>query len=120
MYSKLIQDLHGSMKLSYQEQELDFTPPWTRLDFTEEIAKQANIDFDLLNEDKLRTWVAEHYPGGEEQPLAEQPISNIYNKLYDIYIEPHLVAADLCHEPSQSHQPASQIPPGAPRLDRTF
>ena len=91
MYSKLVQDLHGSMTLTYQGQELDFSPPWARVDFTEEISKQAKLDFDLLDEDKLRAWVAEQYPGGEDMPLAQQPIGNIYNKLYDIYIEPHLV-----------------------------
>ena len=32
----------------------------------------------------------EHLPGGEDVPLAEQPFNQIIDKLYDIYLEPHL------------------------------
>lgn len=91
MYSQLIERLTGSMKLSYQGQELDFTPPWNRIDYLGELAKNAGIDFDMLDEEKLRDWVATAHPSkNDEQPLAEQPINQIYNKLYDIYVEPHL------------------------------
>lgn len=92
MYSAMIKKLTGSTTISYQGKELDFSVPWARIDYTGEIAKRAGIDFDFLDEEKLRAWVAENYPkkGGDEQALAEQPINQIYNKLYDIYVEPHL------------------------------
>jgi lysyl-tRNA synthetase class 2 len=91
MYSTLIRELTGSTTLTYQGKTLDFTPPWPRLDYTTALAERAGLGFDLLDEPKLRAWVQEHYPpkdGGEA--LAERPIGEIYNKLYDIYIEPHL------------------------------
>lgn len=91
MYSSLVQELTGSMKLTYQGTELDFTPPWPRVDYTGEIAKRAGMDFDLLDEERLRAWVREHHApmdGGEA--LADQPVNQIYNKLYDIYVEPRL------------------------------
>ena len=93
MYSSMIEKLTGSMIITYQGTKLDFTPPWPRVDFTGEIAKKAGIDFDMLDEDKLREWTKVHYAGSGEdgdKPLGEQPIGNIYNKLYDIYVEPHL------------------------------
>ncbi|MEZ4630808.1 MAG: lysine--tRNA ligase [Deinococcales bacterium] len=93
MYSKLILELTGSMKLSYQGVELDFTPPWPKVDYTGEIEKQAGLDFHLLEEDKLRAWVAVNYPKKDnsvEAPLAERPFGEIINKLYDIYVEPQL------------------------------
>ena len=96
MYSKLVQELTGSMKLSYQGMALDFTPPWPRVDYTSELEKRAELGFSLLDEAKLRAWVRDHYVpkdaasknGGEA--LADRPIGEIYNKLYDIYLEPHL------------------------------
>ena len=54
------------------------------------------MDIDPLDEAKLREWVREHHaPRGDVskrtgEALAEQPIGQIYNKLYDIYVEPHL------------------------------
>ena len=90
LYSGLVQELTGSMKLTYQGQELDFTPPWPRVDYTTELARRAGIEFDLLDEPRLREWVGEHHPGGDE-PLAQAPLNQILDKLYDIYLEPHLV-----------------------------
>lgn len=89
MYSQLIDTLTGSMTLTYQGETLDFTPPWPRIDYTGELAKRAGMDFDPLDEDALRAWVREHHAGGEP-PLAEQPINQVFDKLYDIYVEPHL------------------------------
>lgn len=94
MYASLIETLTGSTTITYQGQELDFSTPWARVDYTGEIAKQAGMDFDLLEEDKLRAWVAEHYPkknNSDEPALAEQPLNHIYDKLYDIYVESNLI-----------------------------
>src|SRR5690625_1330056 len=88
----IIKELTGSTVITWQGQELDFTPPWPRVDYTEEVARRAGLDFSLLDEDRLRAWVAGNLPGGteEEGPLAEQPFGKILDRLYDIYVEPHL------------------------------
>ena len=91
MYSKLVYELTGSMKLTYQDTELDFTPPWPRVDYTGELAKRAGMDFDLLDEPKLRDWVREHHPPKNgDDALADRPIGEIYDKLHGSYLEPHL------------------------------
>ena len=96
MYAALVHELLGTTKLSYQGQTLDFTPPWPRVDYTGELARRAGIDFDVLDEQRLRAWAAERYPkaAGDdagEPPLAERPMSQLLAKLYDIHVEPHLV-----------------------------
>src|SRR5690606_1546815 len=79
LYSGLVEKLTGSMVLEYQGQKLDFTPPWPRVDYTGELAARAGIDFDPLDEPRLRAWVAEKFPGASqasesaEPPLAERP-----------------------------------------------
>ncbi len=91
MYSTLIKSLVGSTKITYKGIELDFTPPWQRVDFTTEVEKRAGLDFSLLDETSLRAWFAQNHPSeSDEELLAKIPINNIYNKLYDIYVEPHL------------------------------
>ena len=44
MISKLVLDLHGSMKIAYQGTEIDFTPPWTRISVKDAILKYSNAD----------------------------------------------------------------------------
>ncbi len=92
MYSGLVQKLLGTTRLTYQGKELDFAPPWPRVDYTGELAARAGMDFDPLDEPRLRAWVAEKHPGGgDEPPLAERPLNQVFDKLYDIYVEPNLV-----------------------------
>jgi lysyl-tRNA synthetase, class II len=91
LYSRLVLELTGSMTLSYQGQTLDFTPPWPRVDYTGELEARAGLDFSLLDESRLRDWAAERHPAKGEEPLSEQPFGQLLNKLYDLYLEPHLV-----------------------------
>ena len=90
MMAYALTELTGSTVIEYQGKKLDFTPPWPRVDYTGEVARRAGIDFDLLDEDRLRAWVKDNLPGGEDVPLHKQPFHQIINKLYDIYLEPHL------------------------------
>ena len=109
MYSQLIEQLTGSVTLTYQGQELDFTPPWDRVDYTGELAKRAGMDFDVMDEEKLRAWVSEHYPAeGTDAPLAEQPLNQVFNKLYDIYVEPHLVQPTFVTDHPQAISPLAK------------
>ncbi|ADI16054.1 lysine--tRNA ligase [Truepera radiovictrix] len=88
MYSRLVETLTGSTKLVYQGVTLDFTPPWPRVDYTGELKKRAGMDFDPLDEAKLRDWVRAHHPPKEGPALADRPLNEVYNKLYDLYLEP--------------------------------
>ncbi|MDZ7704541.1 MAG: lysine--tRNA ligase [Trueperaceae bacterium] len=95
LYSRLIKEITGDTKLVYQGTTLDFAPPWNRIDYTGELRDRAGMDFDPLDEVRLREWTAENHPAksdstDDNEPLAERPIGQIYNKLYDIYVEPHL------------------------------
>ena len=111
MYSRLIEQLTGGVTLTYQGQELDFTPPWDRVDYTGELAKRARMDFDAMDEDKLRAWVREHHPaaeGAEDISLAEQPLNQVFNKLYDIYVEPHLVQPTFVMDHPQEISPLAK------------
>jgi lysyl-tRNA synthetase, class II len=120
MYSKLILKLTGSMKLTYQGRELDFTPPWPRIDYTGELSKRAGIDFDFMDETKLRTWVREHHPKVDDVILADEPINQIYNKLYDIYVEPRLVQPTFVMDHPLAISPLSKKHRSRPGLVERF
>ena len=90
MYSRLVESLLGSTSVHYQGVDLDFSKPWERIDYLDGIAERAGIHFDMLEEASLRDWVRQHLPGGEDTPLADASLKQIYDKLYDIYLEPHI------------------------------
>ncbi len=121
MYSKLIRELTGSTHLTYQGATLDFTPPWPRVDYTTELEKRAGLDFSLLDESKLRAWVAEHHaPKDGGEVLAERPLGEVYNKLYDLYLEPYLEQPTFVMDHPLAISPLAKVHRSRPGLVERF
>ncbi len=121
MYSGLVRELTGSMELDYQGRTLDFTPPWPRVDYTGSLRERAALDFDPLDEERLRDWVrAAHAPAPGEPALAEQPINHIYDKLYDLYVEPYLVGPVFVMDHPEAISPLAKRHRDRPGLVERF
>lgn len=95
LYADVVRTLTGDAVLTWQGRTLDFTPPWPRVDYLDELRARSGMDVDPLDEAALRAWVREHAPADlartPDGPLWEGPINHVYDKLYDHYVEPHLV-----------------------------
>ena len=46
MISSVCQQVHGSMKVAYNGQTIDFTPPWKRLALRQAVIEYAGLDYD--------------------------------------------------------------------------
>lgn len=54
LVSELVKKIHGKLKLTYQNTELDFTTPWPRISYRDAIVQHSDIDIDLADtEEKL-------------------------------------------------------------------
>ncbi len=52
MISGVIKEIKGTMKLSYQGTELDFTPPWSRISYRDAVFKHTGIDIAVADDEK--------------------------------------------------------------------
>ncbi len=121
LYSGLVNELTGSMRLEYQGHALDFTPPWPRVDYTTALREGAGFDFDPLDEPRLRAWVAQKHPSASgEDALAEQSLSRIFDKLYDIYVEPKLVGPVFVMDHPEAISPLAKRHRSRPGLVERF
>jgi len=60
MLSSLVQELKGTMKITYQGTELDFTPPWPRISYRDAVLKYTGIDIAVADtESKLLAAIKE-------------------------------------------------------------
>jgi lysyl-tRNA synthetase class 2 len=50
MISRLVQEIHGTMKIEYQSTELDFTPPWQRITVKEAILKYSDAGVGIFTD----------------------------------------------------------------------
>ncbi|MDZ7799833.1 MAG: lysine--tRNA ligase [Trueperaceae bacterium] len=122
MYATLVREATGGTVLTWQGTELDFTPPWPRVDYTGELRARSGMDVDPLDEDAVRAWVAAHHPAADEGegPLAERPLADIYDKLYDAYVEPHLVGPTFVMDHPQAISPLAKAHRDRPGLVERF
>ena len=93
LYATVVRETTGGTTLTWQGHQLDFTPPWPRVDYVGELRARSGMDVDPLDEPALRAWVAAHLPDDhdEDGPWSEKPLNQLYDKLYDRFVEPHLV-----------------------------
>ncbi len=115
MLSGLVKHMFGSYKVGYQGREIDFTPPFKRVPWLEELKRQAGIDVSIMTD-------AEAVKVAKDEGL-DIPIKNAYHvadALFDKYIKP-----DLFHPTFVIDFPAYMCPltkdkRGNPKLSERF
>lgn len=87
MISTIAQKVLGTMKITYQGQEIDLTPPWRRLPLFEGIKQYAGVDLANLSDeeleeaaDQLKITVEEGWGRGK-----------IIDEIFGEYVEKHLI-----------------------------
>jgi lysyl-tRNA synthetase class 2 len=78
----------GTMKVTFQGQEIDFTPPWPRLSMIEAIKKYANVDWMEVKSDEDAVQL------GRKLGLnlkGKQTKGMILDELISEFVEPHLI-----------------------------
>jgi lysyl-tRNA synthetase class 2 len=83
----VVEDTLGKTKITYQEQEIDFTKPFTRLPF-----KEALLSIDGFEENYLADMdAAAAFARSREIPVSDKdPLGKVHLKIFEHYIEPKL------------------------------
>ena len=88
MISSIALEVLGSMKISYQGQEIDLTPPWNRMTMTEAVKKFAGVDFDEIADTAAAVAVARE----KGVHLAGNPVKGeILNLFFEEFVEENLI-----------------------------
>ncbi len=87
MISTIAQKVLGTMKITYQGQEIDLTPPWRRLPLFEGIQEFTGMDLYGKNEEELRV-AAETLKLPVEKSWGS---GKIIDEIFGEFVEPHLI-----------------------------
>lgn len=79
---------YGSMKFTYEDTEIDVTPPWPRLTMAEAVKKYTGEDFDACQTIEEARALADklHVEYGEFDGFGK-----ILSECFDAYVEEHLI-----------------------------
>ncbi|MBC8171442.1 MAG: lysine--tRNA ligase [Anaerolineae bacterium] len=88
MVAYAAEQVTGSMKVAYQDTEINFTPPWTRITLREAIRQNSEIDYmdyqDAASLTKALHEIGDHVPTG-------QTWGRLVDHLLSKYVEPKLI-----------------------------
>lgn len=87
MVSSAAKEIYGTTVVSYQGEELDFTPPWRRLPMVDAVSETLGIDVRNTSNEELFKIASKHDP---ELPKAILR-GKLIDFLFEEFVEPNLI-----------------------------
>lgn len=108
---------YGSMKFTYEDTEIDVTPPWPRLTMAEAVKKYTGEDFDACQTIEDARTIADklHVEYGEYDGFGK-----ILSECFDAYVEEHLIQPVHITKHPIEVSPLSKLDPKDPRYTIRF
>lgn len=82
------EELLGTTKINYRDQEIDLTPPWRRLTMIDAVKEYAGVDFDQIQTDQAARQVAKEHGLKVDETLTR---GKIINEFFEAKVEEHLI-----------------------------
>ncbi len=95
MFKHILNKVSGKLKISYEGTELDFTPPWPRVEFFQFFRKNTGINLEDVNKDFLLEEAKKRSLNIEKGSSRAQIIDEIYKTFRDKLVQPTF----LIHHP---------------------
>ena len=88
LISHVLQEINGSMRIEFEGQVLDFTPPWKRMSMLDAVKEYAGADLSgAKTEEELRAAIS----GLDIQIEAKATKGEIINEIFEKYVEEKLI-----------------------------
>ena len=119
MISTVAQEVRGSMQIPCGEDIIDFTPPWNRVSFKEELFRRSGVDVDRHPDDASLVRAALER-GVEIEFGARESRGRVLDKLLSAFVEPHLVQPTFILDYPEVMSPLAKAKPGMPGYVERF
>jgi len=117
LISTVAQEVLGTTKIQYQGQEIDLTPPWTRITMTEAVLKYAGVNFDEIKTDEEAINVAKT----KGMEIEGNPVKGeVLNMMFEEFAEPNLIQPTFVLDYPVEVSPLTKRKPDRPELTERF
>ena len=117
LVSTVALEVLGTNQVQYGDHLIDFTPPWKRVDFRQELKDRSGIDIDAYTDDEsLKQRAAEL--GLDIEPKDSR--GKVIDKLFSTFVEPHLVQPTFMLDYPEVMSPLAKAKPGTPGYVERF
>ena len=116
LIAQTVEDVHGTTKITYQEQEIDFAPPWERMSMIESIQKYSSFDPESLSAHELHSTAVD---SGIELE-GDEPRGVIIAELFDVFVESKLIQPTFIYDYPIEVSPFAKKKPENPDFVERF
>jgi len=119
LVAAMCQAVHGGLTFTYQDNEIDLSPPWRRMPLLDAINAHSGVELtDLADTESARQQAIE--AGLEPERLAGQPLGYIIEKLCDRFVQPNLIQPTFITDYPVSISPLAKRKTDEPQLTARF
>ncbi len=116
LFAYCAQELYGTTKLTYQGEEIDLTPPWSRMTMAEAVKKYTGADFAAAKDDEQAKQLADSI--GMKAGAGTR--GALLNAAFEEFVEENLVQPTFIMDYPVEVSPLAKRKPGAPWLTERF
>ena len=117
MVSYAAEKATGSMKVTYQGNEIDFTPPWNRLEMRQGLLDACGVDINECRDNaSLHTALKEK---NIEHP-SDAPRGKLIGWMVDEFLEPKMIQPTFLYNYPREISPLAKAIPGDPQTVERF
>ena len=119
LFSKCAMKVCGSMKITYQGQEIDLTPSWKRISMIDSIKEACGVDFNEIETDEEAVKLAEER-GMEFADETKKTRGDVISMFFDEYVEKTLIQPTFVYDYPVEISPLAKRKTTDPRLTERF
>ncbi|MDR3270676.1 MAG: lysine--tRNA ligase [Peptococcaceae bacterium] len=88
MIAGIVEQVHGALELTYQEETISFALPWKRAQMLDLIAEHAGVDFRAIHSDEEAARTAQEKGLAAPEGMTR---GQLINEFFEQYVEPKLI-----------------------------
>lgn len=117
LVSATVKKITGGYKIEYEGNEIDFTPPWTRMTMSDAFKEFAGIDIEQLRNDKFAlSYMKEH---GIQMEKAKN-FKGFCDEVFKKKVVPNLIQPTFIYDYPIEMSPLAKLIPGDDRYVERF
>ena len=117
MISSIVKKIHGITKITYQGQELDFTPPWRKVSFYEALVEIGGVPESVIHDEKRARELAKDL---EIDVDTIQSHGKVLGEIFEKTVEDKLIQPTFVYDYPKDISPLAKSKEDDPNLVERF
>lgn len=117
MLSWIVKEIHGTTKVTYQGQEIDFTPPWRRLSFYQALVEVGGVPEEVIHDEEKARKLAKDLEIDVDSIVSH---GKVLGEIFEKTVEEKLIQPTFVYDYPKDISPLAKSKEDDPNLVERF